>query len=562
MVVIVQHKGEKVVTDALSTYLYSDDIPDDRSTEFKQEFSSTGSWAVQVSEHDLHAGDYFISVRCGAMPVAFKVVPLLVKSKIEDHEHIHAEICPGGWAYHNINTHETKAALQSTHDWTPGHPLNLRVKLELFTGDLKYTRRWEEPPIKLSPPYSKATAAEQLLSHQYAIMELCNVEVHEEVYIGLLGGHECSEYVISSTSFSDGRSEHGQDTRSAAPAMSGSYSGASFTPYDFSAHTENLVVTVDGHDQAVTLTENIVQAADAVAALDAGLTGVVVSEAYGNIVVTSLSSGATSTVVLDSAHSGSHAAGLFGSGEATAGSNATSPSQATSGWYKGYHFHAHNFVGHEEDLVLTVDGQDQVITLSANVVDVHCALEAIDDVSGASVSIVGGELKITSQSVGAQSSVVVSDRSGTHAKALFFDVCEEFEGMHNGVSVGGAVMPLVDGHFTYGSCSPGGLQTFGFLVSADLVDSGLQISVEDAAADQNPDALGLYVYAGDITEDLSTELKSEFSRDGVNSIVISAHDLKEGMYHAVVRCTSSSAASYRVVAKLTPAYVGGLGVQG
>ena len=83
----------KVVTDAISTYLYPDIIPDDRHTEFKQEFSSTGSWAVQVNEHDLHAGEYFISVRCGAMPVAFKVVPFLVKSKLEDHEHIHAEVC-------------------------------------------------------------------------------------------------------------------------------------------------------------------------------------------------------------------------------------------------------------------------------------------------------------------------------------------------------------------------------------------------------------------------------------------------------------------------------------
>ena len=66
MVVIVQEPSGRVVTDAIGAYLYPDAIPDDRRTEFKQEFSSTGSWAVQVSEHDLHAGDYFISVRCGA----------------------------------------------------------------------------------------------------------------------------------------------------------------------------------------------------------------------------------------------------------------------------------------------------------------------------------------------------------------------------------------------------------------------------------------------------------------------------------------------------------------
>lgn len=48
----------------------------------------------------------------------------------------------------------------------------------------------------------------------------------------------------------------------------------------------------------------------------------------------------------------------------------------------------------------------------------------------------------------------------------------------------------------------------------------------------------------------------------MSSIVISAHDLKTCVYHAVVRCISNSAATYRVVAKLTPASVGILGVQG
>ena len=494
MVVIVQEKTGKVVTDALATYLYSDAIPDDRRTEFKQEFSSTGSWAVQVSKHDLHAGDYFISVRCGRMPVSFKVVPFLVKSKIDDQEHIHAEVCPGGWAYHYVNAQETKAALQSTNDWTPGHPLNLIIKLELFTGDLMYTRRWEEPPIKLTPPWSKTTAAEQLVSHQYATMQLCNVEVHEEVFIGLLGGHECSEYVVSSAAFSDGHIEMGQNAVPAGSATSGSYSGASFTAYDFSTNNEDLVVSVDGHDQTVTLSENLAQAADAVAALNAGLTGVAVSEDHGNIVVTSSSTGATSTVVLDSVHSGAHAVGLFGSGTATAGSDSSSSSPATSGLYKGYHFHAYNFVGREEDLVVTVDGHDQVIRLSTHMVDVHCALDALEGLIGADASVVGGQLKIKSQTAGAHSSVSISARSGTHAQALFFDVCEEFEGSHNEVTLGGAEIPLVDGHFAYGSCRPGTLQTFEFPVSADQADAGLQISVEDTTASRNPNALGLYVY--------------------------------------------------------------------
>ena len=101
-----------------------------------------------------------------------------------------------------------------------------------------------------------------------------------------------------------------------------------------------------------------------------------------------------------------------------------------------------------------------------------------------------------------------------------------------------------------------------FPVTADLAESGLQISVEDTTPHRYPKALGLYVYAGDVAEDFSTEYVSEFSPEGVNSVVISSHDLKECVYHAVVQCTSNSAATYRIIAQLTPANVGSLGVHG
>ena len=452
----VQDKSGKLVTDALGVYLYPGAIPDGRQTEFKQEFSSTGSWSVEVSAHDLHMGNYFISVRCGAMAASFRVVPFVVKSKLENRESIHGEVCPGGWVYHHVDTQETGSLLRANHDWTPGHPLNLMITLKLLSGDLKFTRRWEEAPIKLTPPYSEATAAEQLASHQHAIIHLCNVEVHDQVFIGLLGGHECSEYVITSAAFSDGHIKGGQD---AGAPTSGFLSGTSFTPHDFSSQHEDLVVTVDGHDQTVTLTENIAQVGDAVTALTAGLNGATVSEDHGNIVVTSELIGASSTVVLAIAQSGAHAAGLFGSGSSTAGSDG---SPAAPGWYQGYTFHGYDFVGHEEELVVSVDGgADQVILLSTNIVDVECAIVALAGLSGADARIEDGALKIVSQSVGRQSSVMISDRSGRNALALFVDACEEFEGSHQDVVLGAPVRKLVDGHFAFGSCSPGGLQSFG-----------------------------------------------------------------------------------------------------
>jgi hypothetical protein len=124
-----------------------------------------------------------------------------------------------------------------------------------------------------------------------------------------------------------------------------------------------------------------------VAALNAGLTGVAVSEDHGNIVVTSSSTGATSTVVLDSVHSGAHAVGLFGSGTATAGSDAGVMgcviTPASAGSYRSKLFHPYNFAGHEEDLVVVVDGTPQTIMLSTNIQTPDDAVAALQSLTGA-----------------------------------------------------------------------------------------------------------------------------------------------------------------------------------
>jgi len=439
------------------------------------------------------------------------------------------------------------------------------IKLELFTGDLKYRRRWEEPPIKLTPPYSETSAAEQLSSHQYAVMQLCNVEVHEEVFIGLLGGHECADYVVSSTAFSDGHIEDGRDEVVPGIATGGSYTGASFAAYDFSAHNEDLVISVDGQDQTAALTVNIAHETAAVTALSAALTGVVVTALdSGNIHIASRTTGASSVVTINSRRSGTHAVALFGTGAAVGGSNGATvydAAPATSGSYAGYHFHAHNFVGQVEDLVISVDGVDQTIVLATHVVDVDCALDALVGLAGAHASIHEGQIKVTSESTGAHSTVYVSQASGTHAQALFYDVCEEFVGSHADVSRG-AVTPLLDGHSTFDSCKPGGLNTYSFAVTAAMADSGFQVTLEDLTGDSNPRALGLYVYAGEVADDLDTELKSEFSTSGTYSCQISPHDLKECVYHVIVRCTANLPSQYRILPKLTPAYIGSHGIQG
>lgn len=62
-----------------------------------------------------------------------------------------------------------------------------------------------------------------------------------------------------------------------AAATAGTYTGHSFTAFDFSAANEDLIVDVDGTSQSVPLATNIVNAPAAVAAINSGLTGAVAS---------------------------------------------------------------------------------------------------------------------------------------------------------------------------------------------------------------------------------------------------------------------------------------------
>jgi hypothetical protein len=452
LAVEIEDLSQHIDTEALGLYLYDGVIPMDRETELRQEYSGDGVYSVTVNANEIHAGRYFISVRCGQKPVRFRMLPHAIQAELYPGDAVSGSVCPGSAILHSFDV---------------SHFPGVVVIESSSTGD------------------------------------------SSSVAIGPTSGLNAVGLVASGLSIA------GQDEAapSVGAATSGSYTGASFAAHDFSgSHNEDLVLTVDGQDQTVTLDENIVHDTDAVAALSAGLTGVVVVLDHGNIVVTSSSTGTASSVVLDVAHSGAHAAGLFGSGAAVAGSDGQ-PSPATSGSYAGDHFHPYNFVGHEEELIVTVDGRDETIVLSTNMVDVDCALEALAGLPGAHASIHDGELKIESLSVGAHSSVWISERSGTHAQALFYDVCEEFEGSHDDVSLIGAVSPLVDGHFSYDSCIPGSLSTFSFTVTADKADSGFQITVEDTTIARNPSALGLYVYAGEVPDDMTTELKAEFSRD-------------------------------------------------
>ena len=99
------------------------------------------------------------------------------------------------------------------------------------------------------------------------------------------------------------------------------------------------------------------------------------------------STGATSTVDLDSAHSGSHAVGLFGSGTASAGSDeqemGCTNTPESAGAYRSKIFHPYNFEGHEEDLKVVVDGNEQTFRLSTNIETPEDVVAALAGLTGA-----------------------------------------------------------------------------------------------------------------------------------------------------------------------------------
>ena len=104
-----------------------------------------------------------------------------------------------------------------------------------------------------------------------------------------------------------------------AAASSGTLAGTSFTAHDFSIVNKNLIVSVDGVSQTISIVANCDTAANCATALTAQITGASVSVGYeriqrfvGNLVITSATTGSSSTITIESQDSSSYALALFG----------------------------------------------------------------------------------------------------------------------------------------------------------------------------------------------------------------------------------------------------------
>ena len=182
----VEDRSKVLNTDALGVFLYDGaEIPSDRQTEHSQTYTADGIYALAVSVNDLHAGKYFLSVRCTAGPVRFKVIAHEIEAVLEPGDRQHGVICPGEWVHHKYT------AFVADH-----HHLDAVFNIELHTGDLNYVLRSHSAPITLAPPFHKATAEQFLLEHKLAQAIVCDTTNGTEHWLGLQGGHACADYDI------------------------------------------------------------------------------------------------------------------------------------------------------------------------------------------------------------------------------------------------------------------------------------------------------------------------------------------------------------------------------
>ena len=211
--------------------------------------------------------------------------------------------------------------------------------------------------------------------------------------------------------------------------------------------------------------------------------GAIASNDHGNIRITSYGKGVGSTVVLRN-ESGTHALALFGTGLVRPGHNTTFDS-ATSGSFTGFEFHGYDFSAYNEDLVVVIDGHNNTVHLTDDILTVESAVAALAGLSGAVVSAHDGNIMIVSSTTGSDSTVTIDvAHSGAHAVGLFGTGVEEHghdanaggssghddglcHELHTAPEDAIAGLPsLWSNHFYYDRCYPYGYADYQFTVTA------------------------------------------------------------------------------------------------
>jgi len=165
-------------------YLHAEGtLPDHREdSEIFTATSTDGVLSLAVPtglvEDDIPA--LFLSVRCGASPVRFKAVAVVIASELISEKHSFGEVCPGGWVYFKTIVPEGY-----TH---------VDFEVTKYEGSMSLSARSDEKPMRLTYPYVdlKRDATEET-TNVYS----CDDEEGQVVYLGVKGGHHCASFTVT-----------------------------------------------------------------------------------------------------------------------------------------------------------------------------------------------------------------------------------------------------------------------------------------------------------------------------------------------------------------------------
>ena len=208
MIIEVEDLAETRNPVSLSVHVFNGQIPIDRKTENRAEYSVHSVYSIYKNYLDLNemsaaeSSRFFVSVRCETAPVRFRIVAVLVQSELDTTGHtVSGEVCPGGWIYHHLNFggvaasedgHRRLGASSDDHEEEPQH---IRFEITKYTGSLYTLARFGFVPVKLVPPY-----LDMVSSQHHVAIEQCNV-TNGEYYLGILGGDICANSDVKATVF-------------------------------------------------------------------------------------------------------------------------------------------------------------------------------------------------------------------------------------------------------------------------------------------------------------------------------------------------------------------------
>jgi hypothetical protein len=175
MIIEVEALTDDMDPHVLGLYLYEGSIPADRQTERYSESSNDNAYSVGINYHDLRAGDYFVSVRCGDAPMHFRLVAHLVHAEVIEHHPQSGSVCPGQFVYHYFYVREQDVGMDLT--WS----------FELHSGDVYYLTRHVHAPLKLTQPYGHADSEDHVLHHTHSEVQNCAL-LPGKYYLALRGG--------------------------------------------------------------------------------------------------------------------------------------------------------------------------------------------------------------------------------------------------------------------------------------------------------------------------------------------------------------------------------------